>query len=49
MPTVALHPVVERVTARITERSRVLRNDYLARMDAALQAGPYRYKLSCCN
>ena len=49
MPTVALHPVVERVTARITERSRVLRNDYLARMDAARQAGPYRYKLSCGN
>ena len=49
MPTVALHPVVERVTARITERSRALRNDYLARMDAARQAGPYRYKLSCGN
>ncbi|HOV96535.1 MAG TPA: phosphogluconate dehydratase [Thermomonas sp.] len=49
MPTAALHSVVERVTARITERSRALRSDYLARMDAARQAGPYRYKLSCGN
>ena len=44
-----LHPVVERVTARIAERSRGSRTDYLARMETARQAGPYRYKLSCGN
>ena len=30
-----LHPVVERVTDRVAERSRRLRGDYLAWMDAA--------------
>jgi phosphogluconate dehydratase len=49
MSTVALHPVVERVTARIAERSRATRTDYLARMDAARGQGPYRHKLSCGN
>ncbi|WP_256646834.1 phosphogluconate dehydratase [Thermomonas paludicola] len=49
MSTAALHPVVERVTARIAERSRATRSDYLARMDAARLAGPYRYTLSCGN
>ena len=44
-----LHPVVERVTARIAERSRATRADYLARMDAARIQGPYRHKLSCGN
>ena len=44
-----LHPVVERITARIAERSRKSRGDYLARIDAARSAGPYRYKLSCGN
>ena len=47
MPT--LHPVVERVTARIAERSLRLRGDYLARMDAAREAGPARRELSCGN
>ncbi len=49
MSTAALHPAVERVTARIAERSLATRRDYLARMDAARAAGPYRYKLSCGN
>ncbi len=49
MSTAALHPAVERVTARIAERSRGSRTDYLARMETARQAGPYRYKLSCGN
>jgi phosphogluconate dehydratase len=49
MSTAALHPAVERVTARIAERSRPTRTDYLARMDAARAQGPYRYKLSCGN
>jgi len=47
MPT--LHPVVERVTDRITQRSLRLRGDYLARMDAARQAGPARRELGCGN
>ena len=41
-----LHPVVERVTARIVERSKRSRGDYLARMDAAREAGPARMRLS---
>ncbi|QNN46363.1 phosphogluconate dehydratase [Thermomonas brevis] len=49
MSTAALHPAVERVTARIAERSRPTRTGYLARMDAARAQGPYRYKLSCGN
>ncbi|WP_449448413.1 phosphogluconate dehydratase [Thermomonas brevis] len=42
-------PPFERVTARIAERSRATRTDYLARMDAARGQGPYRHKLSCGN
>src|SRR5690606_37335695 len=49
MSTAALHPAVERVTARIAERSGPTRTDYLARMDAAREQGPHRYKLSCGN
>ena len=49
MATAALHPIIERVTARIVTRSQATRSAYLARMDAAHQAGPYRYKLSCGN
>ena len=45
----ALHPVVERVTARIAERSRKLRDDYLARMDAARESRPARRDLGCGN
>ncbi|GAB3346568.1 phosphogluconate dehydratase [Lysobacter tyrosinilyticus] len=44
-----LHPVVERVTLRIVERSRATRCDYLARMTAAHESGPTRYRLSCGN
>ncbi|MDP2004434.1 MAG: phosphogluconate dehydratase [Rubrivivax sp.] len=44
-----LHPVVERVTARIAERSQRLRGDYLARMDAARAAFPARRDLGCGN
>ena len=45
----SLHPTVERVTARITERSRASRADYLRRMDQARGAGPARMRLSCGN
>ena len=45
----ALHPATERVTARIIERSRGLRGDYLARIDEARDAGPARAALGCGN
>lgn len=45
----ALNPVVAEVTARIVERSRQTRADYLRRMDAGSVSGPGRAKLSCAN
>ena len=45
----SLHPVIERVTARIAERSRRTRDDYLARIDAARIDTPARRQLSCGN
>ena len=45
----ALNPTVARVTARIAERSRTTRADYLRRMDAAADAGPARMQLACGN
>ncbi len=45
----SLHPVVERVTARIAERSRGSRDDYLSRMQAAATPNPARSRLSCGN
>ncbi|MBU1385263.1 MAG: phosphogluconate dehydratase [Alphaproteobacteria bacterium] len=45
----ALNPVVAEVTARIVERSRATRADYLRRMDAARDSGVARAKLSCAN
>ena len=47
--TPALHPVVAEVTARIVERSKATRADYLRRMDAARSSGAGRAKLSCAN
>jgi len=44
-----LHSAIERVTSRIADRSRRLRDDYLARMDAAREIGPSRRELSCGN
>lgn len=44
-----MHPVTAEVTQRIIARSRDSRVDYLARMEAARQAGPGRGKLSCAN
>ena len=52
MPTLtppALNPVVAEVTARIVERSKTTRADYLRRMDAARDSGVGRAKLSCAN
>ena len=45
----ALHPTVAAVTARIVEKSRETRADYLRRMDAARDSGTGRAKLSCAN
>ena len=47
--SVALHPVTAAVTARIIERRRESRADYLRRMEAARHDGPGRAKLSCAN
>ncbi|MBC3871303.1 phosphogluconate dehydratase [Undibacterium oligocarboniphilum] len=47
--TVALHPVIDKVTRRITERSQTLRQAYLARIDQMQQRGPRRASLSCAN
>ena len=44
-----MNPVIAEVTARIVERSRESRADYLARMAAARDAGPGRAHLSCGN
>ena len=43
------HPTVEAVTARIQERSRPTRSDYLADMEQAARAGPVRTAVSCTN
>src|SRR5690606_22461698 len=48
-PMKPLNPVVAEVTARIVERSRETRADYLRRMDAAGSDKPGRAKLSCAN
>jgi phosphogluconate dehydratase len=44
-----LNPVVAGVTRRIVERSRPRREDYLARIAIARDAGPHRRRLSCGN
>jgi phosphogluconate dehydratase len=44
-----LNPVVAGVTRRIVERSRARREEYLARIAAARDAGPHRRRLSCGN
>ncbi|WP_338765700.1 phosphogluconate dehydratase [Massilia sp. METH4] len=45
----ALHPVLEQVTARIVKRSRPSRGAYLAHLEAARYKGPQRGSLSCTN
>lgn len=45
----ALHPVVEQVTNRIIERSRVSRAAYLAHLEAARIGGVQRGALACTN
>ncbi|MEH6551500.1 MAG: phosphogluconate dehydratase [Pseudomonadales bacterium] len=44
-----MNTVIEEVTARIIERSRDSRADYLQRMEAARRIGPTRQAISCGN
>ncbi|CAA9891138.1 phosphogluconate dehydratase (6-phosphogluconate dehydratase) [Candidatus Methylobacter favarea] len=44
-----MHPVIEKVTREVTERSRDTRSAYLARIDAAIEQGPHRSALGCGN
>jgi len=45
----SIHPVIAQVTARIEQRSRELRADYTARMQAQRRSTPARRRLSCSN
>lgn len=44
-----MHPIIEQVTQQIAERSRESRAAYLARIQAAITAGPQRRQLPCAN
>lgn len=44
-----MNSIVEKVTERITERSRPFRQAYLDRIDEARQQGPQRGELDCAN
>ncbi|MGB0204388.1 MAG: phosphogluconate dehydratase [Neptuniibacter sp.] len=44
-----MHPIVEKVTARICERSKDTRSSYLAQMKSAEEKGVHRSRLSCGN
>lgn len=44
-----IHPVVAEVTARLRERSKTSRQNYLDRIRAARRSGPNRATLSCGN
>ncbi|MBC3809556.1 phosphogluconate dehydratase [Undibacterium seohonense] len=46
---VAINAVVDAVTQRITERSKTLRAEYLARLEQLRSRGPRRASLSCAN
>jgi len=46
---VAISAVVDAVTQRITERSKTLRAEYLARLEQLRNRGPRRASLSCAN
>ncbi len=44
-----MHPVIDKVTKEIIDRSHETRAIYLARIDAAIESGPHRTKLACGN
>lgn len=48
-PVVPIHPTVAAVTERIIERSKPLRDGYLAHLAQMRQRGPRRASLSCAN
>ncbi len=48
-PSISIDPVLERVTARIVERSRASRAAYLSTMAGLRRPGPYRAGLGCAN
>ena len=44
-----MHPILEKVTNEVVERSQTSRAAYLSRITAAVEKGPYRSKLACGN
>jgi len=48
-PSPALHPVIDKVTRRIAERSQILRAAYLSQLEQMRGRGPRRASLSCAN
>ena len=44
-----MHPVLEKITDQIIERSRETRSAYLNRVGAAISNGPHRTQLPCAN
>ena len=44
-----MHPILEKITAEVVERSRESRTAYLARVAASTEIGPHRSKLACGN
>lgn len=44
-----MHPLLEKLTAEVVDRSRKSRAAYLAHVDAAIERGPHRAKLACGN
>ncbi|OAB60313.1 phosphogluconate dehydratase [Leptolyngbya valderiana BDU 20041] len=44
-----MHSTIQAVTDRIRERSGPTRSDYLDRLDAAVESGPSRARISCGN
>lgn len=44
-----MHPIIEKVTQEVIERSHESRTNYLNRIDAIAKQGPFRSKLGCGN
>ena len=44
-----MHPILEKVTTEVVERSRETRTAYLSRINKAIEIGPHRAKLACGN
>jgi phosphogluconate dehydratase len=44
-----MHPILEKITTEVVERSQTSRAAYLSRITAAIEKGPYRSKLACGN